>query len=67
MKTQLDTIPTYDSMIRDETDIDVQIKLLEELNALLPEERRLVLPSLLTNDYVWKAVDLIEEIWLERH
>jgi len=53
-------------MIRDETNVDEQYKLLEELNAVLPEERRLSLPSLITNDYVSRAVDIIEEIWLEQ-
>ena len=66
MKAQLDTIPRYVSMIRNEANIDVQVKLLEELNALLPEERRLSLPSLITDDYIWRAVNIIEEKWLER-
>jgi hypothetical protein len=66
MKAQLDTIPRYVSMIRNETNIDMQVQLLEELNLLLPEECRLTMPSLITNDYVWRAVNIIEEKWLER-
>ena len=66
MIAQLDTIPRYVSMIRNETNIDVQVELLEELNVLLPEESRLSLPSLITNDYVWRAVNIIEEKWLKR-
>ena len=67
MKAQLDTtIPRYVSMIRNETNIDVQVELLEELNVLLPEENRLSVPSLITNDYIWRAVNIIEEKWLER-
>jgi hypothetical protein len=66
MQMQLESIPRYVSMIREETNIDEQVRLLEELNTLLPEERRLLVPSLITNDYVSRAVDIIEEIWLER-
>lgn len=66
MIAQLDTIPRYVSMIRNETNIDVQVELLEELNVLLPEECRLSMPSLITDDYVWRAVNIIEEKWLKR-
>jgi hypothetical protein len=51
-------------MIRDETKIDTQVKLLRALNALLPKEKQLLLPSLITNYYVSKAVNIIEEIML---
>jgi hypothetical protein len=59
-------IPVYISMIRESNDIDQQVRLLEELNTLLPSEQRLLLPSLFTNDYVSRAVNLIEEIWFKR-
>ena len=58
-------IPVYISMIRESNDIDQQVRLLEELNTLLPTEQRLLLPSLFTNDYVSRAVNLIEEIWFK--
>jgi hypothetical protein len=59
-------IPVYISMIRESNDIDQRVRLLEELNTLLPSEQRLLLPSLFTNDYVSRAVNLIEEIWFKR-
>jgi hypothetical protein len=62
----LENIPRYVTKIREENNIDEQVRLLEELNILLPKERRLSLPSLFTKDYVSKAVNTIEEIWLER-
>lgn len=62
----LEIIPRYVTKIREENDIDEQVRLLEELNILLPKERRLSLPSLFTKDYVSIAVNTIEEIWLER-
>ena len=66
MEAELDPISSYIRMIRDETNIDTQVKLLRMLNALLPKEKQLLLPSLFTNDYVSKAVNIIEEIWFER-
>ena len=59
-------IPGYISMIRESNDIDEQVRLLDELNALLPQEKRLLLPSLFTRHYISRAVNTIEEIWLER-
>jgi guanylate kinase len=66
LEAQLDRISRYIDMIRDETNIDRQIRLLEALNVLLPKEKQLLIPSLITNDYVSKAVNKIEEIWFER-
>jgi hypothetical protein len=63
---QLEAIPKYISRIRESNDIDEQVKLLEELNAFLPEERKLPLPSLFSRDYISKAANSIEEIWLDR-
>ena len=60
------TILGYISMIRESNDIDEQVRLLDELNALLPQEKRLLLPSLFTRHYVSGAVNAIEELWLER-
>jgi hypothetical protein len=64
--TRQELIPSYISMIRDSNDIDEQVRLLEELNARLPEEKRLLFPSLFTKHYVSKAVNTIEELWFER-
>lgn len=62
----VEAIPRYINMIREANDIDDQVSLLEELNVLLPEKSRLPLPSLFTKDYISKAVNTIEDIWLER-
>lgn len=42
-------------------DIDRQIELLNQINSALPKRLRINLPSLITNDYVGKALDIIEE------
>lgn len=65
MDIQLEIIPQYVSMIREENSIDEKVKLLEDLNRLLPEGTRLSIPSLITNDYVSKAVNIVEEAWLQ--
>jgi hypothetical protein len=53
------------SLIRDcryeDNDVDRQIELLQEINLRLPKSIRVRLPSLITNDYVAKALDIIEE------
>jgi hypothetical protein len=61
-----EVISGYIIRIREENNIDEQVRLLKELNTLLPEERKLPLPSLFTRDYISKAVNTIEEIWIER-
>ncbi len=42
-------------------DVDRQIELLNQINSALPKRLRINLPSLITNDYVGKALDIIEE------
>jgi hypothetical protein len=54
-------------MIREEQDLDERIRLLEELNTSLPAEKRMALPSLITRDYVSRAVDIIEETTYSSH
>jgi len=49
------------SAIREEHDINKRITLLRELNNLLPIERRIELPSLITNAYIRTALDVIRE------
>ncbi len=46
---------------RNELNIDKKIEILYRINALLPEKRRLTIPSLITNDYVNVALYKIEE------
>jgi hypothetical protein len=49
------------SAIRAERDIDERIRMLHRLNNLLPADRRLEFPSLITNAYIRKALDIILE------
>ncbi len=49
------------SEIRQERDTQKRMEMLLELNDSLPESLRLDVPSLITNAYVRKALDLIEE------
>ena len=46
---------------RYERNVDDQISLLMKINEKLPKAKRLRFPSLMTNDYVSKALDTIEE------
>ena len=45
----------------DEEDVDIQAELLRQINGALPKSLRIQLPSLITNDYVAKALDIIED------
>jgi hypothetical protein len=45
---------------RYEPNLDIQIQLLHQINENLPETLRIKFPSLLTNDYVYRALDDIE-------
>lgn len=47
--------------IREEHNTDKRIIMLEKLNKSLPREIRLEIPSLITNAYIRKALDIIEE------
>jgi hypothetical protein len=49
------------SAIRAERDIDERIRMLHRLNNLLPSDKRLEFPSLITNAYIRKALDIILE------
>ena len=46
---------------RDERDIDNQFALLKEINASLPFYDRIHMPSLVTDDYCRRALEIIEE------
>jgi hypothetical protein len=50
----------------EEKDVDRQIELLQQINRALPESIRIKLPSLITNDYIDKALNVIEENLLQR-
>ena len=45
----------------DSEDIDKRIEMLERMNRLLPKENMIKLPSFITNDYIDKALYLLEE------
>jgi hypothetical protein len=49
------------STIRNEPNTEKRLRMLLQLNASLPENTRLEIPSLITNAYVRKALDMIEE------
>ena len=46
---------------RYQNDVDKQIRILHAINSALPMSLRLQMPSLLTNDYVSRALDIIED------
>ena len=46
---------------RYQNDVDKQIRILRAINSALPKPLRLQMPSLLTNDYVSRALDIIED------
>ena len=46
---------------RYERDVDNQISLLKQINEKLPRGKRIKLPTLMTDDYVSRALDIIEE------
>jgi hypothetical protein len=46
---------------RDESSLDKQIELLHQINQSLPDPLQIKIPSLLTNDYVNRALDNIED------
>jgi hypothetical protein len=46
---------------RYQSDVDKQILTLHAINSALPQSFRLQMPSLLTNDYVSRALDIIED------
>jgi len=43
------------------SDVDDKVRILYKINAMLPMSERLNFPSLLTKDYVNRALDIIEE------
>jgi len=64
MKTgsnSLQLVQSRISAIRDEHDINIRFTMLHELNNLLPIEKRLAFPSLITNAYIRRALDVIQE------
>jgi hypothetical protein len=52
---------------RYQDDVDKQIHILRLINSALPKSLQLKMPSLLTNDYVSTALDIIEDRIQPRH
>jgi hypothetical protein len=52
---------------RYQSDVDKQIRILNAINSALPKSLQLQMPSLLTNDYVSRALDIIEDRILPHH
>jgi hypothetical protein len=42
-------------------DIDQRVEVLQRINRLLPVESRIKLPTFITNDYINKTLNLLEE------
>jgi hypothetical protein len=49
------------SAIREEPDTEKRLGMLQQFNNSLPESMRLEMPSLITNAYVRKALDMLQE------
>jgi len=58
-------IQSYIAAIREEHDIDARITMLHTLNNMLPKEKRIEMPSLITNAYIRRALDVIQERAME--
>ena len=57
----LNPITSLIAKCRYQSDVDKQIQILHTINSALPKSLRLQMPSLLTNDYVSGALDIIED------
>jgi hypothetical protein len=51
---------------RYEIDVDKQFEILQKINALLPKTIRLRMPSLITDDYIRTALDIIDEYLFDK-
>jgi hypothetical protein len=60
-RTSIRRIQNHVTAIREEHDTDTRIRMLHNLNTMLPRQKRLVLPSLITNAYIRRALDIVEE------
>jgi hypothetical protein len=43
------------------SDIDKRVEILQRINRLLPVESMIILPAFITNDYIDRTLDLLEE------
>jgi hypothetical protein len=56
-----ETIMKMISECKDERDVDCRAQILYQINSMLPNSRKLRVPSLITNDYINMALYRIEE------
>lgn len=63
--TNWHTISSLVAKCHEEGDLDKQVQILRKINSMLPPQFRLSMPSLITDDYIRKALDIIQEIILE--
>ncbi|HVX03463.1 MAG TPA: hypothetical protein VHA09_09955 [Nitrososphaera sp.] len=61
MQELVDSVKRLISECRNDADIDRQVSLLIRANAMLPASMQLKIPSLITADYIRKALSEIEE------
>jgi hypothetical protein len=61
VSSSLQLIQNHISAIREEHNIDIRIMMLHELNNLLPVDKRMEFPSLITNAYIRGALDVIQD------
>lgn len=61
MQEIVDSVKRLVSECRNDNDIDRQVSLLIRANAMLPASMQLKIPSLITADYIRKALSDIEE------
>ncbi len=45
---------------RDESEVDRRVEILHEINLELPQSKQIRIPSLVTNDYISRALDIVE-------
>ena len=43
------------------SDVDKRVEILQRINHLLPVENKIKLPTFITNDYIDRTLDLLEE------
>ena len=58
---QINQITSLIAACRYQSNVDKQILMLHAINSAIPKSLQLQMPSLLTNDYVSRALDIIED------
>jgi hypothetical protein len=59
-------LPSLIQQCRYEIDVDKQFEILQKINSLLPKTIRLRMPSLITDDYIRTALDIIDEYLFDK-